>query len=351
MNVLYIIDGLHGGGKERQLVEVIKSLPGNKFNIGVITFNKNKHYTDFVKKNVSYFVELKKKPTGLEPFFSIWKHLIKFKPDIIHTWDSLSSLYVLIPKMLLNIKLVNGSIRDAGIEKGWEYSLKRFLLKRSDLIISNSIAGLNYYKVMGKVIYNGIDMHRFKQNNKLNKFNIIMTANFTDYKDHDTFLKAAVVLKNENIIDEIYLAGEGPNLERYKNWVNNSYPPISKSFHFLGRIYNVEDYLQNCKVGVLCSTSKFGEGISNAILEYMAAGLVPIATKTGGSVEIIEDGVNGFFIAESDSNSIIRNIKHLKQNPQKFNDITKAAQNNLLEKFNYENCVQRFEKTYIELLH
>lgn len=65
IKILYIIDGLHCGGKERQLVEIIKYFPKTKFRTGVITFNKNKHYTEFVKNDVDYFIELKKRPARL----------------------------------------------------------------------------------------------------------------------------------------------------------------------------------------------------------------------------------------------------------------------------------------------
>lgn len=66
LHKLFIIDGLHGGGKERQLEKIIKYMPRTQYKIGVITFNKNKHYSEFVKNNVDFFIELRKRPTRLE---------------------------------------------------------------------------------------------------------------------------------------------------------------------------------------------------------------------------------------------------------------------------------------------
>ncbi len=49
--------------------------------------------------------------------------------------------------------------------------------------------------------------------------------------------------------------------------------------------------LKHCELGVLCSES---EGLSNAIIEYMACGLPVVATNVGGNPELVEDGGNGF---------------------------------------------------------
>ncbi len=40
MRILYIIDGLGAGGKERQLVEILRYLAGTSITTGVVTFKK-----------------------------------------------------------------------------------------------------------------------------------------------------------------------------------------------------------------------------------------------------------------------------------------------------------------------
>jgi len=58
----------------------------------------------------------------------------------------------------------------------------------------------------------------------------------------------------------------------------------------LGRREDVDEIFQICDLFVL--TSNHGEGVSNAIMESMAWGVPVIATKSGGTPEIIEDKVN-----------------------------------------------------------
>ena len=344
------IEGLQAGGKERQLAESIKYFNRKTdLEIGLITFKEQQHYAEILKSEVSYFKVLKKRPTRLEPFFSIWLPIKKFQPDIIHTWDILSSSYALQPSKLLKIPLIDGSIRDAGVEKGWHKLLKEYVLKKADLIIANSVAGLNYYGVRGNVIYNGINSARFLPKHKKNEeVNAIMVANFTAYKDHETFIKATTTLLSSQILDNIYLAGSGPNLEYFRSLVNDTYPSLSKRFHFLGRISNVEEYLTKCKYGILCSTRNFGEGVPNAVLEYMAAGLVPIATKIGGVLEIIDHKKNGFLVEAHTPDEITQTIKNLEaeESDHRINEITYCGMKTIEEKFSYHSNMAKLLDIY-----
>ncbi len=350
LKVLYIIDGLHGGGKERQLVELIKIFTkNNDVSVDVITFNKNKHYSETVKGLVPDIVELRKRPLRIEPVFTIWKHILKFKPDIIHTWDPLSSFYSWLPSRVFKIKLIDGSIRDAGIEKGWEYYFKRFFLNQADFVVANSSAGLKAYKVNGQVIYNAINRERFRRNEITKEFNIIMTANFTDYKDHKTFLKSAVKLIRLKVVDNAYLVGDGPHRKNFMNYIKENYGELSEIIRFVGAAHNVEEYLAECKIGILCSTKKYSEGVSNSILEYMAAGLVAIGTNVGGIPEIIEHGKNGFLINEGDSNAIVNYVQMVKEKPALYYAIRQSAFVTLEDKFNYNNNCEQLLQLYRSL--
>lgn len=352
IRILFIIDGLKPGGKERQLVEIIKVLSQNKnYCIGVITFNKNQHYSSFIKENTDFFSELNKKLNPFLPFISIWKPINDFKPNIIHTWDSLSSLYSFLPCRSLGIKFVDGSIRDAGVDKSWHKQLKLFFLKRTDSIIANSKAGLKAYHVTGNIIYNAIDINRFIVPESNQYFSIIMTANFTDYKDHETFISAAIQLLNEQVVDHVYLLGDGPYKQKYIALLENNHPKIADKFSFPGAVYDVEKYLAKCKIGVLCSTPEYSEGLSNSVLEYMAAGLLPIVTDLGGSSEIIENQRNGFLIKPKGKQEIVEIVKKMKHNRPLLEEYIEQAKKTIHNKFASKSNISHLETIYDKLLN
>lgn len=347
LKLLYIIDTLGPGGKERQLVEILRGLDKNLFKTSVITFNPGEFYSKQVRELSDTFIELEKR-NKLKPTRLVFSAVRRLKPDIIHTFDALSSFYAYLPAKKYKVKVLDNSIQDAGVDKGWEYKFKRFFLKKANLVLANSFSGLEYYRIKGEVIYNLIDLSRFKHNEESEEFNIVMVANFTPYKDYDTFLKAARMLVTDEVVEKVFIIGGGDSFEKYKREID-FYEDIRDKFVFTGAINNVEEYLSRCKVGILSSTAKFKEGISNSILEYMASGLVPIATNIGGTREIIEDGKNGFLVEPGDYKRIYLRVKQLKENVSLRKDIVKEAKKTIAEKFDYNKNLSKLVKIYLRL--
>jgi glycosyltransferase involved in cell wall biosynthesis len=349
INILYVIDGLNGGGKERQLIEILKNIDKSRFKIGLVTFNDHQHYTKQAAQLTDYFRIINKHPYRSKPLLYIWHSYREFNPDIVHTWDSLSSFYTYLPSKYFHTKIIDGSIRDSGVDKGWEYHFKRFFLKRASLIVSNSKAGLKAYRVKGEVVYNVIDRFRFLPSKKSTEFNIVMTANFSDFKDQQTFLNAAVILIKDKIADNIFLIGEGPQKDRFINWIGQEYPELVKQFHFTGAINNVEEYLAFCHVGVLCSTPEYSEGLSNAVLEYMAGGLVPIVTDLGGSAEIIENGQNGYLIKPKDFQKIVDLVYEIYNDFELRIRLISCAKKTIEDKFSLQHNIRKLTSVYESL--
>lgn len=317
-----------------------------QFSLGVITFNKNQHYSNEIKELVPFFIELNKKPIKFEPLITIWKYIYLFKPDILHTWDSLSTFYSLLPARLTGARIIDGSIRDAGIEKGWQYRFKKFFLNRADLVIANSKAGLSAYKAKGVVLYNAISAERFIKSGELSEINVVMVANFTDYKDHHTFLQAMVKLLKNKSIDHVYLLGDGKYRSKLQEWLESNHSEISNLFLFTGSVKNVEQFLSQCNIGVLCSTETYKEGISNSVLEYMASGLLAIATDVGGINEIIRHGVNGFLVQPGNYDEIVSIITRFKNQEFDMAGIKANAEETIQEKFNINANLTKLIEIY-----
>jgi glycosyltransferase involved in cell wall biosynthesis len=89
----------------------------------------------------------------------------------------------------------------------------------------------------------------------------------------------------------LVLVGDGlrrPLLERESRWLG-----IAEKVRFLGHRRDVPAVLARAVAGI---SSSHAEGISNAILESMAARLPVVATAVGGTPEIVKDGETGFLV-------------------------------------------------------
>ena len=67
--------------------------------------------------------------------------------------------------------------------------------------------------------------------------------------------------------------------------------------HVQGVTGDVVPVVRHLSVGVLCSES---EGLSNAIIEYLACGLPVVATNVGGNPELVTPRINGFLYEVGD---------------------------------------------------
>lgn len=351
IRLLFVIDGLGHGGKERQLIEILRGLDSSAIESGIISFNKDGHYSPEAKNLTqgNYF-EIDKKKSKISPFIEVNKIISNIKPDIVHTWDTMSSMYAYPAARLNGCKFIDGSIRDAGVESGWQFYYKKTFLKLADICVANQQAGLNYYGVPGKLIYNSLDLSRFKAPQRNGEFNLIMVANFTDYKDHRTFINAGGKLLAENIVDNVYLVGHGIHEAKYREYIITHFSATADRFIFTGAVKNVEEYLSKCSIGVLCSTSQYGEGLSNSVIEYMAAGLVPVVTDIGGSSEIITHGKDGYLFAEGDSNALYTYVRKIREDENLFNQLSESALKTVSEKFNYKINNRTWQELYQNLL-
>jgi glycosyltransferase involved in cell wall biosynthesis len=81
--------------------------------------------------------------------------------------------------------------------------------------------------------------------------------------------------------------------------------------HFTGAVAEPVPYIREFTVGVLPSDS---EGLSNAILEYMACGVPVVCTNVGGNPEIVRDGESGLLVAARDPAGLADRICRVLEN-------------------------------------
>jgi len=366
MKIVFFIGNLIGGGKERRLLELIKYLcKQSELEIHILLIRKYIDYPIFNQLNVKYTYIINKNNKKIPLYIAYKVQLLinKIKPDIIHTWGSEETFYILLSKILFKIPLINSQITSAP-PKGSITFRQRILNKInfafSDIIISNSYAGIESFNSPRRksiVIYNGIDLSRFENLPKKNiikekygiktPFAVVMVASFTKNKDYNRFIRIAnIICQNRKDISFICVGG-------FVN--NNSYFNVAKKLAeqnpliiFTGIISEVEALVNSCDIGVLFSP--YGEGISNAILEYMALSKPVIAYDLGGTNEVIKDGENGFLIKEENDEQISKIIITLIDNYKLRKKLGENGRKKIEEYFNIQKMGKEYMNIYYKLI-
>lgn len=361
---MQVIWGLGGGGKERRLIQLIKGLD----EIGVykqtlVSMSSRNDYKGQFEKHVDYIVV--NQGNKLERCRKLIKIIEEKRPDIIHLWDNTTAWVMVLPllKLRFKFKYVAGYVTEA-------HPLSRFSLQRltnqiaftfADAIVSNSKACLNSKhapKNKSHVIYNGFDFTRydvpgFDRNEYRKALGITnnqlvatMVARFTPAKDYSMLVDVASNLKD--LKDVVFLAiGQGEMMEYTKSLCRQK---RVDSIKFLGFRTDVEKILMCSDVGLLFTNNQnHAEGISNSILESMAAELAVIATNGGGTPEIIEDGKSGFLVRPSDDKVAASLLRELYENESLRKEIGSNAKKRIVEHFTLDSMTKQYIEFYNSL--
>ena len=276
----------------------------------------------------------------------------------------MASVYLSVSNLFKGIPLVNGVLADA--YANLDLTDKHYLRVKltapfSSVFVSNSKAGIQAYKTpAGKsvCIYNGIDFGRFENLRPVSEIEneilggpknerivMGMVAGFDNRKDFATLIRAAIKICQVRKDLIFLLIGDGPLLADLKKSIPEDL--AGKQIIFTGKRTDIESILQVIDIGMLIT---YYEGISNAIIEYMAMGKPVIATVGGGTVELVKDGVNGYLVEPGDEFQIINKLEVLLDNKLRRQEMGDNAFRWVRKQFDIQEKTNEYTDLYKNLL-
>jgi glycosyltransferase involved in cell wall biosynthesis len=358
IKILFILDGLRSGGKERRFVSLLKHLSGlNNYKCKLVLLNEDIHFEEVHSYPVEIEIIKRRAAKDIRPFIEIYKIRRIFKPDIIHAWDNLSTLFSLPSIMFSSSKLVTSRINHVppSYKKLSLFGIQAELgFLFSSAVLSNSASGVDAYRAPKKkttVIYNGFDLERIQnlksEKDTLDKFGIIqskivgMVASFTDLKDYASFLDVANRITQTDKDIAFLCVGDGFLREQFQKQYSSN-----KQIYFLGRQSDIEALVNTFHLGVLCTIT---EGISNTVMEYMALKKPVIVTGGGGTKELISHGHTGYLFDAYDRDRLESTIRELIINEILAADMGSKGYNRIVDHFSMEKMMEGFENVYKKL--
>lgn len=217
-----------------------------------------------------------------------------------------------------------------------------------DVTLTNTLAGREQLEREGEraaVFENGVDLDRFPGVRPVDVTKPVVrvgcVANLRPVKNLDGFLRAArrVCDRFPRVVFEV--AGDGPEraeLERLRDTLG-----LGGRFVFRGPVANVPGFLAGCELAVLSSHS---EGMSNAVLEYMAAGRAVVATAVGATPDLLDGGRCGLLVPPGDEAALADAVARLLGDPGLAAELGANARRRAEREYSRAAMVRRFEAFY-----
>jgi len=249
------------------------------------------------------------------------------------------------------------------VEKLNDLIVGKMVIKAADKILVVSNATLNYVLSLGakrqktEVLYNGVDLERFKPE-KRSKLKIRRTVGIPEdsfvlltvrrlvYKNGvDTLLESAKMAIEENPHLLFLVIGSGPDREKINAKIREF--RLEKNFRLLGFVPDADlpHYYKAADLFVL--PSKSGEGMPLVLLEAMACGLPVVATNVGGVPEIIDRDC-GKIVPPNDAADLAEALLEFSRSD--ISAYSKKARELVEQKFNWNRNVERLIEIYEELI-
>jgi glycosyltransferase involved in cell wall biosynthesis len=122
---------------------------------------------------------------------------------------------------------------------------------------------------------------------------------------------------------------------------------IGERVLFMGSRSDVTQCLAYGSVGLSCSES---EGYSNAVVEYMQAGLPVVASDVGGNCEAVTDGETGWRYPVGDVNALADRLQNLLMNEKGARDMGQAGKALAGKRHDLQIMVQAHAELYGRLI-
>lgn len=320
IKIAFVINTIYSptGGTEKQLLLLLRNLDRSRFSPVLCVV----HSSEWLEKEFDLCpvytmgIHSYSSPGTLGRFLKFVRYLKSEQFDIVHTLFK-DGMRIGIPAAkLAGIKTIIAVRRSQGY---WmtplDLKITKLINRWVDLIIANShdtrqwtaeVEGFPPEKIT--VIHNGIELEpiRALPADTRQQYRAQLgippdapvagiVANLRPVKSIDVFIRAARLVTVAIPATHFVIVGDGDQEEALKLLTKEL--GIAGDVHFLGRRTDILPLLKTFDVGVLTSSS---ESFSNAIVEYLAAGLPVVCTEVGGAREAVEEGVNGFVVPVGD---------------------------------------------------
>jgi glycosyltransferase involved in cell wall biosynthesis len=310
------------GGQERQTVMNVRTMDRARFEPVVACLHLDgEHLADLAQAGVRPLVfdigtSMFRVNTGVQ-ILKLVRFIRANRIALVHAQDIYTNVLGTVAARLAGVPSIVTRVDLNHAATGYRREALVQVSRRADRVLVNALCirdlaireGVEPDRIV--VVRNGLDLEAFDLASRRapdppvpEPGGIVCIANMHHpVKGQTDLLLAMQEVARRRPDAHLVLVGDGvrrPHLERSARQLG-----IAERCHFVGHRFDGPAILARASLAV---SSSYAEGISNAILEAMAARLPVVATAVGGSPELVREGVTGFLVPPGAPAALARRI-------------------------------------------
>ncbi len=363
IKVLLLIPTLDRSGAEKQFTLLATRLPKDEFEVHAATLTRGGPYeADLRDAGIPLTALNKRMKFDPAALFKLRKLVRKLKPDVLHTWLFAANAYgrMAVGKAATTRVLVGERCVDLW-KSGWQLQIDRLLSSRATRLIGNSAAVAQFYRQQGfpderiVVIPNGVDVAEpasVSRDAVLAEFDIPPGAKVVGFvgrlarqKRVNDLVWAMQLLRQ--LTDNVYflVIGDGPERPRLMRLARQL--TCDALTRFVGHRNDATRLIGLLDVFWLASDF---EGMSNSVMEAMAAAVPVVVSDIPTNRELVVDGETGFFVKVGDSVGFAQFADRILAERDLAGRLGNAGRARLQAEFSVERMIESYVTLYRQVV-
>ncbi len=362
VRVLAVCPQLTSGGAERQLVCLCRSIDRERFDVRVLYYETAGPLLGELNDLRIPVIHLDRRSLGgFGLLRALRRQIADLRPDVLdcrlpsgYRFGRLAAIGRAVPVVVAEERTVLATT-------GPRHWVDVFCNRWTDAWVGNSadvarhiVRDLGMPPDRVHVISNGIDAERFRSATvdpdladlgRAGRRLVLNLGNLSPAKNQKLFLRVADRLRRADPALAFALCGEGPlrgELEADARRLG-----LDGVCRFLGFRRDIAPVLAAASVMIQASD---WEGLPNAVMEAMAAGLPVVATDAGGTREVVEDGVDGCVVPVGDEDALVARTSAILSDPALARRLGDAAAATIRRRFSARAMADQYEQLFLRLL-